>query len=109
MYLKVRTIFHGGDASPLSQNNSFFKKTFPFDTVSERNTNKRSPILPVIPIILLFLEYFILLGVYEICGFFFFFLQLHLWHLEIPGLEVEWELQLPAGTATTATSDPRCL
>ena len=30
--------------------------------------------------------------------FFFFFLQLHAWHMEVPGPAVKWELQLPAYT-----------
>ena len=37
--------------------------------------------------------------------FIFFFLQLHLWHMEIPRLGVELELQLPACTTATATPD----
>ena len=47
-------------------------------------------------------------------GFFFcflgvflsFFLGLHPWHMEVPRLEVESELQLPAHTTATATQDP---
>ena len=38
---------------------------------------------------------------------FFFFLQLHLWHMEVPSLGVELELQLPAYTTATATPDPK--
>ena len=30
---------------------------------------------------------------------------LSLWHVEVPKLEVEWELQLPAYTTATATWD----
>ena len=36
----------------------------------------------------------------------FFFLGPHLWHMEVPGLGVELELQLPAYTTVTATPDP---
>ena len=35
----------------------------------------------------------------------FVFLGLHLWHMEVPRLGVESELQLPAYTAATATPD----
>ena len=38
--------------------------------------------------------------------FFFVFLGPHLWHLEVPRLGVESELQLPACTTATATLDP---
>ena len=38
--------------------------------------------------------------------FFFFFLQLHAQHMEVPRLGVEWELQLPAYTTATAMQDP---
>ena len=38
--------------------------------------------------------------------FFFVFLGLHPQHMEIPGLGVELELQLPAYTRATATPDP---
>ena len=37
---------------------------------------------------------------------FFGFLGLHLCHVEVPRLGVELELQLPAYTTATATSDP---
>ena len=37
--------------------------------------------------------------------FFFCFLGPHLWHVEVPRLGVESELQLPANTAATATWD----
>ena len=36
--------------------------------------------------------------------FFFGFLEPHLWHMEVPKLGVESELQLPA--TATATPDP---
>ena len=38
--------------------------------------------------------------------FFFVFLRLHLWHMEVPSLEVESELQLLAYTTATAMLDP---
>ena len=38
--------------------------------------------------------------------FFFLFLGLHLLHMEVPRLGVESELQMPAYTAATATTDP---
>ena len=38
--------------------------------------------------------------------FFFGFLGLHPWHMEVPRLGVGWELQLPAYTTATATWDP---
>ena len=41
--------------------------------------------------------------------FFFFFLGLHLWQMDVPRLQVESELQLPAYATTTATSDPWCI
>ena len=34
------------------------------------------------------------------------FLRPHLWHMEVPRLEVELELQLPAYTTATAMQDP---
>ena len=37
---------------------------------------------------------------------FFFFLRLHLRYMEVPRLEVEWELQLPAYATAIATQDP---
>ena len=40
---------------------------------------------------------------------FFAFLGPHLWHMEVPRLGVESELQLPAYTAATATSDLSCV
>ena len=39
-------------------------------------------------------------------AFFFFFLGLNLWHMEVPRLGVQFELQLLAYTTATATSDP---
>jgi len=41
-------------------------------------------------------------------GFFFFFAFLgpHPWHMEVPRLGGEWELELPAYTTATATPDP---
>ena len=38
--------------------------------------------------------------------FFFVFLGLHEWHMEVPRLGVKRELQLPAYTTATATQDP---
>ena len=38
--------------------------------------------------------------------FFLSFLRLHLWHMEVPRLGVELELQLLAYTTATATPDP---
>ena len=38
--------------------------------------------------------------------FFFSFLGLHLWHMQVSRLGVELELQLPAYTTATATQDP---
>ena len=45
------------------------------------------------------------------CGdfFFFFFLGLHLDHMEVPRLVVESELQLPASPTATAMWDPSCV
>ena len=37
---------------------------------------------------------------------FYFFLGLHLWYVEVPRLEVQSELQLPAYTTATAVWDP---
>ena len=39
----------------------------------------------------------------ECYSFFFPFLWPHLWHIEVPGLGVELELQLPAYAIKTAT------
>ena len=36
----------------------------------------------------------------------YFFLRSYLWHMEVPRLGVEWELQLSAYTTVTAMSDP---
>ena len=46
-------------------------------------------------------------AVYTECGFLFVcsFLGLHMWHMEVPRLRVESELQLPAYTTATATQD----
>ena len=38
--------------------------------------------------------------------FFLIFLGAHLWHVEVPRLEVELELQLPAYNTAPATWDP---
>ena len=38
--------------------------------------------------------------------FFFFFLGLHLWHMEVPGPGVKWELKLLTYTTGTAMRDP---
>ena len=43
---------------------------------------------------------------YNTFFFFCFLLGPHLWHMEVPRLEVELELQLPAYTTATAISDP---
>ena len=37
------------------------------------------------------------------------FLGLHPWHMEVPRLGVEWDLQLPVYTTATATRDPSCI
>ena len=39
----------------------------------------------------------------------FFFLRPNLWHMEIPRLGVELELQLPAYTTNSAMPDPSCI
>ena len=41
--------------------------------------------------------------------FFFFFLGLHLRHMEVPRLGVEWELQLLSYPRATAIPDPSCV
>ena len=41
--------------------------------------------------------------------FLFFFLWQHLWHMEVPRLEVESELQLPAYITATAMRDLSCI
>ena len=41
--------------------------------------------------------------------FFFSFLWLYLWHMEVPGLQVELELQLQAYDTAIATPDPSCI
>ena len=44
---------------------------------------------------------------FPLVKFFFFFLKgLYLWHLEVPWLGVELELQLPAYTTAIAAQDP---
>ena len=42
-------------------------------------------------------------------SFYFVFLGLHLWHMEVPRLGVEWGLQLPAYAIATTTQDPSCV
>ena len=39
----------------------------------------------------------------------FFFLLIHLWHMEVPGLGVESELQLLACVIAMAMWDPSCI
>ena len=41
--------------------------------------------------------------------FFLIFLRPYLWHMEVPRLGVEWELQLPAYATATATPDLSCI
>ena len=41
------------------------------------------------------------------CFFFFLFLGLHLWHVEVPRLGGESELQVLAYITATATRDPQ--
>ena len=43
---------------------------------------------------------------FKFLGFFFCFLGLHPWHMEVPRLGVESELRLLASTPATATWDP---
>ena len=50
--------------------------------------------------------YFFLGGRYFYLFIYFVFLGLHLRHMEVPRLGVESELQLPAYTTSTTTSDP---
>ena len=38
--------------------------------------------------------------------FFFFFLGMHLWNMEVPRVEVQWELQIPAYITAIAMQDP---
>ena len=40
---------------------------------------------------------------------FFVFLGSYLWHMEVPGLGVKLEVQLPAYTTATAIPDPSCI
>ena len=42
-------------------------------------------------------------------SFLSFFLGPHLWHMEVPRLGVQLELQLPVYTIATATPDPSCI
>ena len=44
----------------------------------------------------------------EMLNFFFLILWRHLWHMEVPGLGVELELQLLAYAKATATQDLSC-
>ena len=44
-----------------------------------------------------------------VCLFLFCLLGPNTWHVEVPRLRVETELQLPAYTTATATRDPSCL
>ena len=46
---------------------------------------------------------------YSFSHFFFFFKGLHLWHMEVPRLGLESELQLPAYTTATVMPDPSCI
>ena len=60
------------------------------------------------------LKYAVSLGdlffcLFVLCKFFFFFLELHLQHMEVPRLGVRSELQLPAYTTATAMQDPICI
>ena len=41
--------------------------------------------------------------------FCFCFLGLYLWHMEVPRLGAQLELQLPVCTTATAARDPRCI
>ena len=43
------------------------------------------------------------------CSLVFVFLGLHLWHMEVPRIGVQSELQLPAYVTATATQDPSCV
>ena len=45
----------------------------------------------------------------NLVNFFFFFLGLHLWHMEVSRLEVQLELQLLAYTTAIATRGPSCI
>ena len=49
---------------------------------------------------------FCLVGWLVFFFFFFAFLGLHLWHMEVPRLAVKSELHLPAYTTATAMPDP---
>ena len=41
--------------------------------------------------------------------FILMFLESHLWHMEVPRLGVELELQMPTYTTTTTMPDPICV
>ena len=45
----------------------------------------------------------------EYLFFFFFFLGPHLWHMEVPRVGVESELQLPAYATASVTLDLSCI
>ena len=47
--------------------------------------------------------------VFWVFFFFFLFFVLHSWHMEVPRLGVESELQMLAYTTATATPDPSCV
>ena len=49
---------------------------------------------------------FVTFGPFDFLSFFFGFLRLHPWRMEVPRLGVESELQLPASTTATAMRDP---
>ena len=49
--------------------------------------------------------FFYLPNVFFFSFFYFLFLGLHSWHMEVPRRGVKLELQLPAYTTTTATQD----
>ena len=49
-----------------------------------------------------------LVSVYLLILFFFFLCRPHLWHVEVPVLGAELELQLQAYTTAMATLDPSC-
>ena len=58
-------------------------------------------------LILFFIYSLYILDTNSLSGFFLlFFLGLHPWHMEVPRLGVQSELQLPAYTTTTAAPDP---
>ena len=67
----------------------------------------RVPISPHVHRHLLFslLFCFIVIATSAILFIYFFFLQPHMWHMEVPRLEVKSELQLPLAYATGTTPD----